>query len=279
MPRDQIRESGIKSVAVWRYPVGADGTEGKGTEILFMEYDRTGNATLRTALGQDGVIPGPSEYRYDANGRIAEAVYSRRQLPGIARMTFHYDDDGRLFEAITYREDGTRGPTVKYECDASGRPVKVSTVTFEGYVLNGVTFEYDPDGNVSRTVVQGPGGESTLSTTVSAHDASGRPTEQVTADAEGRVLARTTYAYNAAGNPTEVAAFNGEGRVVSLSSYSYDERGSITEMRQAYPAADLTMRTTFRYDSEGNLVELTRHNKLDRPVEIIRYVYDHYRDR
>ena len=35
MLRDRIRERGIRSVAVWRYPVGADGTEGEGAQILF----------------------------------------------------------------------------------------------------------------------------------------------------------------------------------------------------------------------------------------------------
>lgn len=279
MPRERVRESGIKSVAAWRYPVGADGTEGEGTQVLFIEYDRRGYVALRTGPGQDVMSLSRPEPRYDSEGRIAEAEYPPGELADISKMTFHYDDEGRLAQSVSYLRDGTRGPAVKYEYDASGRPVKVSTVTFEGYVLNGVTLEYEPDGNISRIVVQGPGGESTLSTTVLAHGASGRPTEQVTADDEGRVLARTTYTYNAAGNPTEVAAFNGEGRVVSLLSYSYDERGNITQIVQAYPAARLRTRTDLRYDADGNLLEQVLYNKLDRPVEIIRYVYDHYSDR
>jgi YD repeat-containing protein len=280
MPRDRIRERGIRSVAVWRYPVAADGVEGEGTQILLIEYDRRGNVALRTALGgQDSVVPSPSEYRYDRNGRIAEAEYPPGELGDISRMTFHYDDEGRLAESVSYLADGTRGPTVKYEYDAAGRPVKVSTETFEGEVLNAVAVEYKPDGNVSRVVLQGPGGESTLSTTVLSYDASRTPTEQVTADNEGRVLARTTYTYDALGNPTEVAAFSGEGRIISRLSYSYDERGNITRIVQAYPAAGLRTRTDLRYDASGDLQEQVLYNKLNRPVEIIRYVYDHHPDR
>ena len=279
MPRDRIRERGIRSVAVWRYPVAADGAEGEGTQISFMEYDRAGNVVLRTAVGQDVTSLSTPAYRYDDEGRVAEARFSQGELPGIARMTLHYDNDGRLFESITYREDGTRGPTVKYEYDPDGRPVEVRTVAPDGKVLNGVTAEYELDGNVSRVVVHGPGGESTLSATVLTYDGSGRPTEQVTADHEGTVLARTAYTYDASGNPTEVVAFSGTGPVISRLSYSYDERGNITRMVQTYPAAGLRTRTDLGYGASGGLQEQVLYNKLDRPVEIIRYVYDHYPDR
>ncbi len=280
MPRARIRERGIRSVAVWRYPVAADGAEGEGTQILLIEYDRTGNVALRTALGgQDLAVPSPSEYRYDRNGRIAEAEYRSGEMAGIAKMTFHYDDEGRLAQSVSYLSDGTRGPMVKYEYDAAGRPVKVSTETLEGDVMNAVAVEYEPDGNVSRVVVHGPGGESTLSTTVLTYDGSGRPTEQVTADHEGIVLARTVYTYDASGNPSEVAAFSGTGPIMSLLSYSYDERGDLTRIVQAYPAAGLRTRTDLRYDASGDLQEQVLYNKLDRPVEIIRYVYDHHPDR
>jgi YD repeat-containing protein len=101
----------------------------------------------------------------------------------------------------------------------------------------------------------------------------------VTADGGGRVLARTKSVYDGAGRLTTVTALNADDRVVSETLYSYDERGSITQIVQNHPAARLRTRTDFRYDADGKLVEQVRCNRLDRPVEIIRYTYEHYRDR
>src|SRR5262249_32860971 len=133
--RENIKRDRIKSVVVWRYPVGPDGTHGKPVQISSAEYDQQGNALHQTFLGQQAGTGHDVINRVDVRGRVVETFNQRPGPIGNVRMTYDYDAQGRMREIRSYKADGTVLLSIAYDLDKAGHPLGMTMLTGDGRPL------------------------------------------------------------------------------------------------------------------------------------------------
>jgi RHS repeat-associated protein len=184
--------------------------------------------------------------------------------PGGAGMLTASDEGS----TVTYRYDAANQLTQLVEpggaCPASGAPAANS-----GCVL----FEYDVNGLETKRIF--PGGAST----VTARDASGRPTRitaapptsqgprfdvsySYAAPAGDRSLTQTRTAH------TEVGVAGG-----AVTTYSYDSRNRLT-LAEEKTGATVSASWAYQYDAAGNRTQQVRTGSTGAPAGTINYQYN-----
>lgn len=290
--REAIQRSKIKSASVWRYPVDAAGAEGAPTRISSAAYDSQGNRVRQTLLDQEVGRGRDVVNRFDERGRVLETFNQVPDKSGNARMTYDYDAKGHMRELRSYKADGTVLLSMVYVYDPAGNPTEMAALAGDGRLLYKAVCDYGQSGKMTAMKVYWDGGKSAKApagqpngsapvlSMLYDYDKNGRPLVQTRLDAQGKPLVRTVWSYDGGpGGPARTTTYNGEGKVVTDLTCALDGHGRISEEVSTFPAADLRTRITWRYDANGNPLEKTTYNKADKPVEIVRYVYEYYAGR
>lgn len=191
-------------------------------------YDAAGN---RVAIGGNS---GGNQYRYDANGRMLQAVDG---------------GTGKLVSAIQYDGFGNRvlatedGQTTSYQYDAAGRVTSSSA---------GESWGYDALGNTVRQV----GRDGAVTTT--QLNAEGRAT--YTHSQQGGNVNQSWLNYDAAGNvlKTTIRGGNYGYDEIALRDVRYLEQTKYVANSYAEGAARMEGQSTLSYDANSNLVLLNR---------------------
>ncbi len=240
--RERIDQTGGKETFLY----DAEGrltryTDRDGNRVC-RDYDVLGNLVYEKAVDKNGENPCVSTYRYDAIGRLVQAVC------GGASYEYTYDEQGRLKEK---RSAGKR--LLSYTYDTAGR---TASVTDPAGVRT--DYEYDILGRTSR-VHSTDGADITYQ-----YDALNRVKQ--TACGNG---IRTCYQYDQDGNLSRLETRKEDTLLLSL-HYTYDANANrLTKTGiQPSPAGNTLVNTTYTYDKRDRLLQ--ENNSGD----ITRYTYD-----
>ncbi|MEM8697268.1 MAG: hypothetical protein AAGE05_14700, partial [Pseudomonadota bacterium] len=264
------------------------------TTTMVYDYDHRGLVTSETR--DHGGLGLQTQFSYDAFGRQIQTIDPN----GVTRTT-GYDRAGRIVETIdgagettAFEYDG-RGNLVSltdrlnnettYSYDAFNRSVTVTTpwgvVTVTEANAHGETvritdgegritaFDYDVDGNLTKTILDPDGTPITVTENVYdrtgklietidgrgtktsfAYDRADRVIEQIVDPGAGKLNLTTSYAFNGKGET--VTTTDPEGRVTET---SYDREGRMVE--QIVDPAGEAITTRWAYDEGGRLLTLT----------------------
>ena len=294
--QQRIRDSKIKSMAVWQYFGTPTGVSDKGVEISKVVYDRFGDAVVESKLGQAG-SQNVTEEHYDPNGRLLQTL---RGAPGSqSKIDYQYNAAGKVQEAVGHTADGKANLDLKYEYDGQGR-VSRAVTAMAGRGIMEDSMEYGPDGKAKTLKMVGHFVNGTTSQTLVTYEAAGGKYDQTMLDAKGATVAHTVSSLDSAGNVLDLAQMDGKGTVVSKMHSSYDAQGNL--VHQTMSGADGktildtantydggghmietvatgpagVARTAYHYDAKGNLTDQTRYDAQGRPVEVLKYVYEFF---
>ena len=195
--------------------IGERSRDPSGNEVE-REYDKLG----RLIRVKDGAAESAARYRYDAAGRIAEAV----QETGI-RTEYTYDGNNQVQTAKQYKAgEGEPSEETGYSYDNAGNMTQKTSSRTQA-----TTYTYDA---LNRLLTETVAGESSSEEPVEAQER------------------KFTYTYDAAGN--RLQEVRKEGGVEEESAYSYDNRNRLTG--RTSPRGN----ETYGYDNNGNMTTITR---------------------
>jgi hypothetical protein len=120
----------------------------------------------------------------------------------------------------------------------------------------------DAYGTIRVTVKHIPGGGQMTTKT----DPEKHITEEVTSDANNKVLKKTTYLLDEGNLPTEAIFCDGQGNILYKTAYQRDTWGHVTEAR--FLAADDTYlgKRVFVYGANGQATQVTDYDASGQPV-------------
>ncbi|MCH5182996.1 MAG: hypothetical protein J1E00_02375 [Oscillospiraceae bacterium] len=187
------------------------------------------------------------------------------EVSGISHVAWEYDPTGRLLSTLHYRSDGSVLAQVDYDYDAEGRVVKVST-DYDGYQDEYERFNYDAEGNLTRSVMNYQDGKVGR---ITEYDADGRRvliTKNSHPDA--RLLCRVEILYDEHGMEVERSETDAKGNLYlrEENAYQYDGDGKLVKM----------ITDTRSTEEDGTVVEHRRESRYEydangQPVKVILY--------
>jgi len=233
-----------------------------------VQYYKSGDAAV--AVDASGKR---TEYKYDGLGQLIEMKEISDSYPDGLVTTFTYDKNGRL--------TSTTGPSV------------LNRVTGAVHTAR-TTFEYNADGQLTRTLIEDlTGGDAPRETrkgynalgqlawesdslgrrTVYTYDLRGNRVTQTPTDADGDPVGKTVeLAYDGERHllTTTVKDYDGQGTDLTIESRDYDPAGRLTrivdamgwETRYTYFDNNL-LATTTRYDASTGQSFLVESNTYD----------------
>ncbi len=246
-----IRESKIKSMAVWQYFGTPSGVSDKGIEISKVVYDKFGNAVVESKLGQAG-SQNVTEQHYDPNGRLLQTLNG---APGTqSKIDYQYNAAGKVQEAIGHTANGKANLDLKYEYDGQGH-VSRAVTAMAGRGIMEDSMEYGPDGKAKTLKMVGHFVNGTTSQTLVTYEAGGGKYDQTILDAKGATVAHAVSSLDSAGHVLDLVQMDGKGAVVSKMHSSYDSQGNLIHQTMSGRDGKTVLDTANTYDGQGHVIE------------------------
>jgi YD repeat-containing protein len=226
-----------------------------GGETTTYGYDASGN--LATVAW-----PGGAQRRYHyEDARYPGALTGVTDEMGVRIGTYEYDNNGRI--AATQRANGTERITFTYAADGQGRPS--SQVTTPNSYLN---YTFQDSGGVRRpiavsTTANGDPNVGNISAATVYAGSQNEPTKQVALDGT------TTFtAYDSKGRPTERATFPASFQTATTRPALANATRVVSTQWHAtwnlpLQQAEPNRITAYTYDSKGNLTGLSTSATTD----------------
>ena len=249
-------------------------TYGNGTVVEYT-YDRLDRVTRMVYSGGRYV-----NYRYNAEGSLAELDYSEGEAAPTATYRFEYDSLGRLIRSqqrdgntVTQRTEqlydtanrlSAQGWTIggtsyreSYAYDASDG----SLTTLNTAVGTKIGYNYDAFKRLrSRAVYQGstPLFENRYAYATQSGNQSTALVEffnyrLASDDGNGDIIVGYQYEYDKGGNITDIKA-EVDGALIPLEHYEYDEKQGQLKTAIRYENGEEVDRWTYSYDTAGNIL-------------------------
>jgi RHS repeat-associated protein len=236
------------------------------TNLIEYTYDLANRLYKKSWGGVDNI------YNYNSSGQVLSVI-------GAETVTYEYDDKGAV-SSITGASGWTRSGITYNDFGA----VTHETVLIPGLGSKSLSYEYDAEGNLTKTVY--PDGKEA----VQAFNGLGRP-ETLTFNSSS-IITSASYGPNkipasiSAGNGTTLSSTfyaNGAPHVVTLmrgsmplynADYDYDGAGNITGISSSAPAPALN--SAFAYDSLNRLTSATYSTGDQGKPLTYSYNYDAY---
>lgn len=266
-------------------------TYGNGTVVEYT-YDRLDRVTRMVYSGGRYV-----NYRYNAEGSLAELDYGEGDAAPTATYRFEYDSLGRLIRSqqrdgntVTQRTEqlydtanrlSAQGWTIggtsyreSYDYDASDG----SLTTLNTAVGTRIGYNYDALKRLrSRAVYQGstPLFENRYAYATQSGNQSTALVEffnyrLASDDGNGDIIVGYRYEYDNGGNITDIKA-EVDGALIPLEHYEYDEKQGQLETAIRYENGEEVDRWTYSYDTAGNILSEDHEGSAS---ELHEYAYE-----
>lgn len=277
--RERMKESNIKSLTIWQYEASPGKTPGEIIESDAVQLSSTtftpeGYPLEAITHDQESGTEIKLTYVYDDSGYIQEASMTSAEEIMNQRVVYEYDAKKFLTGIRTITLGGTVTMNLEYIYDSTGRLIESSSELPAGPMRLRMVYEYDEEGQLISVITYDTVLGTILMRTEINYDADGW--EVITYDAGGNVIERTRNINDSTGNIGEVVHYDSQDRIISKTTNTYDDVGNLVETVSSIPAADMQTRVTSTYDVDGNVIEAVSYNKLDEPVKVIKYAYEHY---
>jgi len=274
---DGLAQPSLRSSAAWSQTVDAAGKVGTEVRTSFARFDRDGLFLEQVTFNQDGSVSQRVTNTYNSTGCIIETSIDRTDGKSqVARTTYIPDKENRVGEATSYAPDGSIFVQFTYAYNENNDLLEVITSTPDRSVYSKVVSTYDGNGRLRDTRGYHSVEEVLIVRTAYDYDNQGNQREQIQYDGEGNVIARSTFSYNRNGKLIKTISYDQAGRLISETSYVYNAAGNNIEMVIANQIADLRTKVVYAYDENGRKIGETKYNKLDIPIDVIRYEYEYY---
>ena len=266
-------------------------TYGNGTVVEYT-YDRLDRVTRMVYSGGRYV-----NYRYNAEGSLAELDYGEGDAAPTATYRFEYDSLGRLIRSqqrdgntVTQRTEqlydtanrlSAQGWTIggtsyreSYAYDASDG----SLTTLNTAVGTKIGYNYDALKRLrSRAIYQGstPLFENRYAYATQSGNQSTALVEffnyrLASDDGNGDIIVGYQYEYDKGGNITDIKA-EVDGALIPLEHYEYDEKQGQLETAIRYENGEEVDRWTYSYDTAGNILSEDHEGSAS---ELHEYAYE-----
>ena len=266
-------------------------TYGNGTVVEYT-YDRLDRVTRMVYSGGRYV-----NYRYNAEGSLAELDYGEGNAAPTATYRFEYDSLGRLIRSqqrdgntVTQRTEqlydtanrlSAQGWTIggtsyreSYAYDASDG----SLTTLNTAVGTKIGYNYDALKRLrSRAIYQGstPLFENRYAYATQSGNQSTALVEffnyrLASDDGNGDIIVGYQYEYDKGGNITDIKA-EVDGALIPLEHYEYDEKQGQLETAIRYENGEEVDRWTYSYDTAGNILSEDHEGSAS---ELHEYAYE-----
>ena len=266
-------------------------TYGNGTVVEYT-YDRLDRVTRMVYSGGRYV-----NYRYNAEGSLAELDYGEGDAAPTATYRFEYDSLGRLIRS-QQRDGNTVTQRTEQLYDTANR------LSAQGWTLGGTSYResyaYDAsDGSLttlntavgtkigynydalkrlrSRAVYQGstPLFENRYAYATQSGNQSAALVEffnyrLASDDGNGDIIVGYQYEYDNGGNITDIKA-EVDGALIPLEHYEYDEKQGQLKTAIRYENGEEVDRWTYSYDTAGNILSEDREGSAS---ELHEYAYE-----
>ena len=269
-------------------------TYGNGTVVEYT-YDRLDRVTRMVYSGGRYV-----NYRYNAEGSLAELDYGEGDAAPTATYRFEYDSLGRLIRS-QQRDGNTVTQRTEQLYDAANR------LSAQGWTLGGTSYResyaYDAsDGSLttlntavgtkigynydalkrlrSRAIYQGstPLFENRYAYATQSGNQSTALVEffnyrLASDDGNGDIIVGYQYEYDNGGNITDIKA-EVDGALIPLEHYEYEEKQGQLETAIRYENGEEVDRWTYSYDTAGNILSEDHEGSAS---EVHEYAYENER--
>ena len=266
-------------------------TYGNGTVVEYT-YDRLDRVTRMVYSGGRYV-----NYRYNAEGSLAELDYGEGDAAPTATYRFEYDSLGRLIRS-QQRDGNTVTQRTEQLYDTANR------LTAQGWTLGGTSYResyaYDAsDGSLttlntavgtkigynydalkrlrSRAIYQGstPLFENRYAYAMQSGNQSTALVEffnyrLASDDGNGDIIVGYQYEYDNGGNITDIKA-EVDGALIPLEHYEYEEKQGQLETAIRYENGEEADRWTYSYDTAGNILSEDHEGTAS---EVHEYAYE-----
>ena len=207
----------VKTYRILDYRFDEQGKPFRGNTELLTEFDPKGRTT-KMQVNNNGMIMSYHD-TYNSQGYLMESVSKDEDNKVLSTNLYEYDkqgnrtrhdlltDKGSIFMSTfsKYNEKQQlieKSNCVGGECDEK----RVFTYDDKGYLIQ--EDKYSKDELTSKTLYK--------------NDAKGNPIEQLTYDAQGKLLKKVTSTYDAEGNETENAVYRGADTLIQKKTYTYE---------------------------------------------------------
>ncbi|MCK4663447.1 MAG: hypothetical protein KAT68_11315 [Bacteroidales bacterium] len=206
-------------------------------------------------------------------------IFSYKYIGGVPVDTilleeFQYDSVGHETELTRYNTDGTVSSTFKFKYDASGNLTE--RIWKEAYVKKEdkevITLDkWDRMEDIKNQSI------GNINKETYKYDKKGNLVEKIWNDPYRKSAIKEEYKYYEDGREIEVGYYNSDNILKRKDIHKFDNKGNELEFLTYNKNGELINKTTYEYDKYGNIIkDIYWDNKLNKPEQVIRYIYEFY---
>jgi len=266
------KETRLKSISLWKYEVISGNIQSEGTKISSSNFNEYGKVIEQISYNADGTVLNSTITKYNAEGNPIELVTTSSIKELDKRIVVNYNESKYPSESIILDLNGKNLLRSEYLYDENNLLVEIISKSDDNKIFFKVVNNYNEDRTPNKTMMLDKAGN-IIGKRNYSYGPDGYKVEIMGKDIE--VMPFKTESFDKKGNREEEVTYNAEGKMVAKTKNIYDKGGNILEKIIETPSANMRTRTKYIYDKDL-LVEQINYNKLDEPVEVIRIIREYY---
>ncbi|MCR4671311.1 MAG: RHS repeat protein, partial [Saccharofermentans sp.] len=174
--------------------------EGNVRWTIEKEYDDHGNEIRNTSYDEKGKVDSVAEFKYDDKGNMVKEAYFDKdgKVTAYAEYVYEFDDKGHVLKKNCADEKAVVTEYTEYKYDEAGNEIQMMNFDGEGKFSWGTKSKYDSDRRLIE-VTKHADNNSILSRTTYEYDAQGNPTKTTVYTPTGDIEWWSETEYSAAG--------------------------------------------------------------------------------